>query len=185
MSNPALVTLAGLRGFALGEHGSAGSECRDLHGELLHVPWLLRVPDALEGLPSRFTGLTGPPDLSATLLDWFGLEARGDGISLLDTETLHLSNLRQVAIARDVKGHWVVRTPAWMLRQKESVNNCPHPPQLYAKPDDRWEVNDVANLCPRITEGLLAVLAECRRRLSASTALEPLEIDSEFITPQR
>jgi len=185
IGDPTLVILAGSRGFALGEHGCAGSACRDLHGELLHVPWLLRLPVALAGPPPRYTGLAGPPDLSATLLDWFGLQSSGDGQSLLDCHSQDYSCLRQVDIAGDGEDQWLVRTPAWTLRHLAGNYDSPRPPQLYVKPDDRWEVNDVANRCPHITEGLLAVLAEWRRRASASSPLGLFDLDSELITPKR
>jgi hypothetical protein len=32
--------------------------------------------------------------------------------------------------------------------------------ELYSKPSDRWEVNEVANLCPEIVADLQAALAE-------------------------
>ncbi len=41
-----------------------------------------------------------------------------------------------------------IRTPAWYLRKGE-------PPELYAKPDDVWEVNDVAVRCQEVVECLL------------------------------
>jgi len=39
-----------------------------------------------------------------------------------------------------------------MLRQSDTV-------ELYTKPDDRWESNDVAGLCPEVVEGLQRELA--------------------------
>ena len=41
-----------------------------------------------------------------------------------------------------------IRTPAWYLRKTES-------PELYVKPDDFWEVNDVAVRCQEVVECLL------------------------------
>jgi hypothetical protein len=41
-----------------------------------------------------------------------------------------------------------IRTPAWYLRKTE-------PPELYVKPDDFWEVNDVAVRCQEVVECLL------------------------------
>jgi hypothetical protein len=49
-----------------------------------------------------------------------------------------------------------LRTPAWLLRTPDEG-----PAELYAKPGDRWEVNEVANLCPEVAAGLQAALAEC------------------------
>jgi hypothetical protein len=191
MKDPPLVMLIGSRGFALGEHGCAGSECRDLYGELLHVPWLLRLPEVAGEPPPRFTGLTQPFDIAATLLDWFGLEAPGDGHSLLAVGHMPLSTApflagplftgRQVVVVRDQAGQQIVRTPAWLLRQMVADDGRLLSPQLYSKPDDRWEVNDVASRCPQVVEGMQAVLADHGRRLMASAALEPFELDSELL----
>ncbi len=181
----ALVMLAGSRGLALGEHGKAGNACQDLHSELLHVPWLLRVPGSLGGPPPRFTGLTQPADISATLLDWFEVDVQGDGHSLLAAQCLPVPDWRQLGVARDAAGQWALRTPAWMLRCPMAEGGCSVPPQLYVKPDDRWEINDVASRCPQITEEMLAVLAEFERRLLIPVPLEPIELDSELLTPQR
>ena len=41
-----------------------------------------------------------------------------------------------------------IRTPAWHLRKTE-------PPELYAKPDDFWETNNVAIRCQEVVESLL------------------------------
>jgi hypothetical protein len=40
-----------------------------------------------------------------------------------------------------------MRTAAWYLRQT-SV------PELFSKPDDRWEVNEVSNRCPDVVEAM-------------------------------
>ena len=57
-------------------------------------------------------------------------------------------------------GDRAIRTPAWFLR-------AGIPPQLFAKPDDRWEVNDVASLCPEVCECLLDALAQYEQTLTA------------------
>ena len=36
--------------------------------------------------------------------------------------------------------------------------------ELYAKPDDRWEANDVAKLLPEVVAELAAQLAECEQQ---------------------
>jgi len=189
MEEPPLVTLVGSRGFALGEHAEAGTACRDLHGELLHVPWLLRVPGqrdgSSQGPPQRFSGLTQPSDLAATMIDWFALEAGGDGRSLLTAYRECPSDWRQMVVAHDAGGQRVVRTPAWMFRHKAGESGCAGTPQLFAKPDDRWEVNDVASRCPDIVEAMLALLAEHERRLTASSALDLLDLAPELLNPQR
>ena len=51
-----------------------------------------------------------------------------------------------------------LRTPAWFLHQGTTDD----PPKLFVKPDDRWEVNDVANRCPEIVEQMVAQWEICR-----------------------
>ena len=46
-----------------------------------------------------------------------------------------------------------IRTPAWFLRGVET-------PELFAKPDDRWEVNNVAQRCMEVVEGLQEGMAQ-------------------------
>jgi hypothetical protein len=52
-----------------------------------------------------------------------------------------------------------IRTSAWHLRQPLTGAA-----ELYAKPSDRWEVNEVANLLPAVAEGLQAALDEIAAR---------------------
>jgi hypothetical protein len=50
-------------------------------------------------------------------------------------------------------GGRAIRTPAWFLRAGGQ-------PELFAKPDDRWEVNNVASLCAEVVECLSDALAQ-------------------------
>jgi hypothetical protein len=58
-----------------------------------------------------------------------------------------------------------IRTAEWSLitgpvagdtSERGDENDC----QLFVRPDDRWEANDVASLCPDELESLLARLAD-------------------------
>jgi hypothetical protein len=55
-------------------------------------------------------------------------------------------------------GQRAIRTPGWFLRWAGSVPVPGDDPAarhwLYAKPDDRFEMNDVADRCPDIVEAL-------------------------------
>ena len=159
-----LLMLVGSRGFSLGEHGSAGTECRELFSEQLHVPWLVHLPGTV-GPIARFEGLSQPADIGATLLDWFNgfpvhgqptENSIGDGRSILPASKNILSDWRQFIFAKGIDGQRAIRTHAWMLRQPEQANLA----ELYTKPDDRWEFNDIAVRCPQIVEELAKVLAD-------------------------
>ena len=71
-SDETLLTLASARGFPLGEHRRVGPCDGPLFGELVHVPWMIRLPDAA-GAALRSRRLVEPADLWATLLDWWGV----------------------------------------------------------------------------------------------------------------
>jgi arylsulfatase A-like enzyme len=132
----------------LGEHGIVGT-CRPwLHDELIHLPLLLRLPGAAEG-GRRVSALTQAVDLAPTLADWF--QAPLDdvpGRSLLPLARGAIESIRPYAYAALQVGEaieYALRTPEWafLLPIKPSTDDPERAPQLYVKPDDRWEVNNV------------------------------------------
>jgi arylsulfatase A-like enzyme len=181
--NTLLVVLAA-RGIALGEHRRIGAWDEALCGELVHVPWLLRFPDGL-GAATRSQALVQPPDLAATLRDWWQLERSpppsGFGRSLLPLVRDEIDELRDRVCLASPSGEAAIRTPAWYLRL---AGPMPIPGDevgcnrwLYAKPDDRFELNNVAGRCPEIV-GLLEQKHDELRRLESLVNMEnaaPLE----------
>ncbi len=156
-----LLVLTSPRGFALGEHGRVGPCDEALYGELVHVPLMLKFPDGL-GAAARSQALTGPADLWATLLEYCTGEApsvspvAGSLLPIVREEIYQLHD-RLCVTGGDVDR--AVRTPAWYLRPAAE-------PELYAKPDDRWEVNNVADRCHEVVEKLRAALAVFERALA-------------------
>jgi arylsulfatase A-like enzyme len=132
------------RGFPLGEHGPVGDAATALHEELVHLPLILRMPNS-QWSGMRSSALTQPMDLAPTLRDLFGLALRAvggiwTGGSLLPIASGGENLNRKQAVtgqARDSQSHWGYRTPSWYLMLDGQR-------RLFAKPDDRWEVNDVA-----------------------------------------
>jgi arylsulfatase A-like enzyme len=165
-SQETLLSLVSARGFPLGEHRRVGA-CDDaLYGELVAVPWMLRFPDAAAAAV-RSQALVEPSDLWATLLDWWRVE----GVPAAPTARSLLPIVRQDAeVLRDrlctaSAAERAIRTPAWHLRAGDE-------PELFAKPDDRWEVNDVASRCPEVVEGLQEALRQYEQALSAGAVSE-------------
>jgi arylsulfatase A-like enzyme len=169
-SRETLLVLVSARGFPLGEHRRVGA-CDDaLYSELVGVPCMMQFPDGA-GAALRSQGLTEPSDLWATLLDWWRVPdvppsptakslmpiVRGEAHSLRDRLCLAAGAER------------AIRTPAWHLRAADE-------PELFAKPDDRWEVNNVASRCPDVVEGLQEALQQYEQAISAGSAaaLPPL-----------
>lgn len=151
-----LLAVTSCRGFPLGEHGRIGPCDDPLFNELLHVPCILRHPDP-GWAGCRVPDPVQPADLHATLIEWFDL-APGDppaaaaqpanwGYDLFAaSESSHRPRRLACSIG---PGQRSIRTPGWFLRAAEYER-----PQLFVKPDDLWEVNQVAELCPDILERL-------------------------------
>jgi arylsulfatase A-like enzyme len=152
------VALVGVRGFPLGEHGAFGLEVGQLHEELLHVPWILRFPgDAFAAL--RLPQLVTHVDLGPTLADACGFSPTSDV-----TNDLGMTGASLMPLLRDERGPWRdhvchrlrdevgITTPAWRLRKVDDAV------QLFVKPDDRWEVNDVSQRCGDVAERLVAAM---------------------------
>jgi hypothetical protein len=87
-----------------------------------------------------------------------------------------MESQRQAITAIGDAGESAIRTHAWMLRQpprREQLAEAPtHTPlpELYRKPDDRWEANEIADRMPEVATRLLA-------QLQGPTELQPLDDD--------
>ena len=180
LANNTLLAATSVRGFPLGEHRRIGPVDDALYGELVQAPWLLRMPDRL-GAMDRSQALVQPADLFATLLD--GLQVArptlcGSGQSALPLLRGDRQRLRDHACIVGSHGERGLRTPAWFLRRpvRAAEGDAPRS-ELYAKPDDRWEVNDVADRCPSETEALEQALSafETAAENGALQQLAPLD----------
>ncbi len=157
-----LLAVISARGSPLGEHGRVGPCDEPLYGELVHVPWMVRLPEGA-GAAARSQALVEPADLWATLLDFIGaddLPPSPSAKSVLPPARGEGGPQRDRLCMTGLHGERSIRTPAWFLRGGDR-------PELYAKPDDRWEVNDVASLCPEVVESLTDALRQCERTLSS------------------
>jgi arylsulfatase A-like enzyme len=182
LDDSTLVVLSGCRGYALGEHGAVGSDAASLYSELMHVPCVVRAPGNM-GPPPRSSLLVQPVDLHATLLEWFGATESApseQAMSLLASASSMPSRGREFVVATGDDGGRVLRTPAWMLYQRRPADS-PLADQrgatgleLYVKPDDRWEANEIADRLPDVAERLLAVL---ERTTAAATEGSPASVE--------
>jgi hypothetical protein len=144
-----LLTVTSSRGYPLGEHRRVGL-CDDaLFGELVHVPCIMQWPTS-EDATLRSQALTEPADLWATLLDSFHIadvphSPTGASVRPIVRGEVDASHDRLCLAGNN--GHRAICTPAWYLRGAVE-------PELYAKPDDRCEVNNVASRCQEVVECL-------------------------------
>jgi arylsulfatase A-like enzyme len=151
------------RGLPLGEHGIAGFP-GPLHEELVHVPLLMAWPDRTHA-GRRVAALTQPMDLAPTIAEFFHVPwpASDDclvaGRSLLPlVQSPHATHRTHAVTTLD--GAIGVRTADWhWLRARAN-----DPAQLFVKPDDRWEVNDVHQQHVEVCEDLEAVAGEFAKR---------------------
>jgi arylsulfatase A-like enzyme len=150
-----LLTLTSSRGFPLGEHRRVGPCDEALYGELVQIPWMMQFPSSDETI-GRSQALVEPADLWATLLDAWGIEgapASPTAASLLPIVRRQAESLHDRLCILGPNGRRAIRTPAWHLLTDSE-------PALFAKPDDRWEVNDVATRCQEVAECLQDALMQ-------------------------
>ena len=156
LADETLVILTSPRGYPLGEHGRIGAGAGDLFGESLNVPLLIRHPER-ESSCVRLDSLAQPSDLYATLAPWFGVghgASSSTGQNLLELSKDERAWQREAAFAVG-SGEQAVRTPAWFLHVGPDAEKS-----LYAKPDDRWETNEVADRCGGVPDQLAALCGE-------------------------
>ena len=165
-----LLAFLSARGFPLGEHYHIGAGDNSLYAELVHVPMMIRFPGSL-GQATRSQALVQSADLNATLLDWWEgvdrheLPGRASLMPLVREETEQTRD--RLLVAGDERA---IRTPAWFLRDAPEA-------ELFAKPDDRWEVNNVADRCDDVVDSLRKALSESEQalRLGQLGNLSPLD----------
>ncbi|HKA07617.1 MAG TPA: sulfatase-like hydrolase/transferase, partial [Gemmataceae bacterium] len=151
-------------GWPLGEHGAIGPNESRMHTELVHLPLLLRLLKAEQSM-RRVPVFTQASDLSPTLLDLFGLSSAARSLLPLATGSMQVGrpDARSTSIrSKDVQR--AIRTPEWAFLP--AVREADEPPRLYRKPDDIWEVNDLAPRHPDECDRLAALLDD-------TTAKEP------------
>jgi hypothetical protein len=156
------VAVVGLRGLGLGLHGQVGPAAMPPFGELVHVPAILADPTGrMAG--QRHGGIVLPADVGATLVDWVaGVPPRGADAAAATAAAASLERLfaawqpphRDRAIVDTEVGVAVV-TPGWMLVEPRGER-----PRLFAKPDDFFELCDVADRCPAEAEELGRLVAD-------------------------
>ncbi len=149
-----LLIVTSPRGYPLGEHGYIGPNADDLRGETLQVPLLIRIPEQ-SGACMRLDSLVQPTDLFATLARWFELSEEvvtSTGNDLIELSHDESAWTRDIAIATG-ESQRAARTHAWSLHVDGASKL-----NLYAKPDDRWEANQVADRCGQVPQQIVSIM---------------------------
>lgn len=135
------VLIVGLRGFPLGEHGRIGGVDPRLFSEQQHAPLLVRRNDPQR----RFARDRRPTTIDSALAAELANSGANGGEARLSSAS----------------GAQALRTEDWLLRRpapEADPDGLERSPELYVKPDDRWEQNDIASLETAACEELLALL---------------------------
>jgi hypothetical protein len=152
----ALFCITSPRGYPLGEHGYVGNAAEMLYGELLHVPLMLRIPG-------------GPPFGARS----HALVQSADVCALLQGAN-EANVARELTISRASSGETAIATAAWFVRaslESSDEQSAPAAPdvqadsttrrlELYVKPDDYHEVNEVSDRCHEIVAEFQQLLLE-------------------------
>lgn len=162
-----MLLLTSARGFPLGEHRRMGPCDEATYGEVVHVPLMLRFPDRM-GASARSQALVEPADLWATLLDCWripGLPSTPSAGSLMPIIREEVATLRDRLVIAGQGTERAIRTPAWHLRMADL-------PELFVKPDDRYEVNNVATRCREVVECLQDAIVETEQTIQAGQVFD-------------
>jgi arylsulfatase A-like enzyme len=162
------LAIVGVRGLPLGLHGWVGPGGHDLpYGELVHVPAIL-VDATGRMAGQRYGGLVIPADIGATLVDLVagagcgaaaaghdprmeqGAAAGGRSLAGLFTDWSAVG--REEVVVRGGAGDAVV-TSTWHCLREPVAADGPRL-RLFAKPDDFFELTDVADRCGPVAADL-------------------------------
>ena len=142
-----LIIFTGDQGEPLGEHGYVRRFRPWLYEELIHTPLIVRMPQARHGC-SRRQALVQTVDLLPTILAAFGLppSEHVHGFDLLPVIRGERAKVRDYACLGMDTEEYAIRDQNWHLILPIEVDpdDPPRARQLYRKPEDRWDQNNIA-----------------------------------------
>jgi arylsulfatase A-like enzyme len=199
------------RGFPLGEHLRIGPCDEALYAELTHVPCTIRFPTSI-GIRGRCQHLLQPADISDAILASCGLPRNSSATnrdqlssnflskfsferSILNTTKSETYRQFDRAFVLAPPNQQVFVTSNWSLRltdclQKElektaeydAANQSTQKAELFVKPDDWFEINEVSNRCPEIMEKMHTALDELKQELQTDSPAMLAELPVELTT---
>ena len=153
-----LIVFTADQGEPLGEHGYVRRFRPWLYEELIHTPLILRLPGGERG-GSRQQSIVQTVDILPTILAALGLppSERAQGGDLLALVRGQSTKIRDYAcMGMDVE-EMAIRTHLWHLIVPIDADPDEDPPrlaELFRKPEDRWEQNNVIAEYPEVAEHL-------------------------------
>jgi arylsulfatase A-like enzyme len=148
------------QGEPLGEHGYVRRFRPWLYEELIHTPLIIRMPQGASG-GTRRQALVQTVDLLPTCLSALGVTAPDGafhGSDLLPLIRGERTKIRDYAcLGMDVE-EFAIRTHHWHLivpvEPDPDSDGPQRSPELYRKPEDRWDQNNVVEQFPEVADHL-------------------------------
>jgi arylsulfatase A-like enzyme len=172
-----LIIFTSDQGEPLGEHGYVRRFRPWLYEELIHTPLIIRMPGARFG-GIRHQALVQTVDLLPTILTAYGVRPGDDqplhGHDLLALIKGEQTKVRDYAcMGMDVE-EFAIRTHLWhLILPLVDDPDEPRSAELYRKPEDRWDQNNVIEQHPEVADQLELALRRFVEALSRD-ALEDL-----------
>ena len=156
--DPTLLLVTAARALPLGIHGDVGYENAPLYTDQIHVPLFASILGGQKNQPamSRVQKILQSESIYHTLMQWFDLESNTQTdlpaaqhsllpwIRCLDeTDTTPNTTLdSQWAVSKNSQcPETAIYTPAWFAKMVDNRVT-----ELFVKPDDRWDINEIAPL---------------------------------------
>jgi arylsulfatase A-like enzyme len=168
-SAPTLLIVTGGQGLTVREPGKLTNEWELLAEETVHAPLFVRLPNLSRG--TRRQDLVQTADLIPTLTEWFGVDGSAlglEGESLLPLVSGTAASQRSSAVVSAGQELAGIRTSDFYMvrRRVEGVREGEGDLErrLFAKPEDIWEVHDIAEQSPEVVDELSRQLSETLAR---------------------
>lgn len=152
-----MVIFTSDQGEPLGEHGYVRRFRPWLYEELIHTPLIIRMPKGYHGC-SRRQAIVQTVDLAPTILSAFGLppSEHVHGFDLIPVIRGEQVKVRDYAYLGMDTEEYAIRDQNWHLIVPIEVDpeDPPRPRQLFRKPEDRWDQNNIAEENIEIADAL-------------------------------
>ena len=185
-----MFCLTSLRGYALGQHGLVGSPDAQFaqtlplkygYNESVHSPLMICLPEKFAseqsvGGQSLRSGKLVTPAVVPSLIESFFCRA-DDQVESWLAENSALPAIDRAMVVFQNDPELVLLTHAWKFMFNADTDEC----ELYAKPDDLWEVNDVSQRCPNEVR-LFRELAEEVLKDQGGTGKDGWRLSEDLVT---
>jgi arylsulfatase A-like enzyme len=155
-----LLVLTSDQGEPLGEHGFVRRFRPWLYEELIHTPLIVRMPRGQFG-GIRHQAIVQTVDLLPTIVSALGLppivreDAPVHGHDLLPLFRGERTKVRDYACLGMDVAEFAIRTHLWhLIVPIETDPDEPRSAELFRKPEDRWDQNNVIDQNPEVAEHL-------------------------------